>query len=184
MSTTTPERVQLKTAGQSLTMLVETAEAVPVGKYPEYAFVGTEQGTRRVVEVRVPKASADRQLGRLELALGEVVGLTLLFSRDENPNDASKPFWGITKVGGGGNGTGGGALPRPAATTQPAAPPAPVAPPSQPNGEKPHGWALYRAITAKVLDELPALYEAAGIPLTADATVAAVATIFIQAERR
>jgi hypothetical protein len=44
----------------------------------------------------LPKDSADRQLGRLNLAYEDCAGLTLTFSRDPNPKAGAKPFWGIS----------------------------------------------------------------------------------------
>jgi hypothetical protein len=53
--TATATRIQLKNAGEQVTIAVESAEQVPVGTYPEYAFIGgSELG---VVDLRVPKKS-------------------------------------------------------------------------------------------------------------------------------
>lgn len=87
------EQVQLKKAGDMLTLNVMACAQVPVGKYPEIEFTGVS--ANRLVAVRVNKQSVDRQLTRLELTQQTVVGKVLIFTRDPNPADVNKPYWGI-----------------------------------------------------------------------------------------
>lgn len=94
---TAPELIVLKQPGQSLTLNVMSCVQVPVGRFPEMEFTGTDGS--RLVAVRVPKASADRQLARIDLTYQATVGKTLTFSRDPNPGDASKPYWGVSLGG-------------------------------------------------------------------------------------
>jgi hypothetical protein len=160
--------IKLKTAGTTLSMRVESAAQVPVGKYPEYAFIGTEIGTNRSVELRMPKVSADRQLERLELTLEDAVGLALLFSRDENPNDAAKPYWGIAIL-----------------DSEVEAPPQAEAatPLKQPATAPPSGHALYEKITDYVLTRIAPKYRDAQIGLSPEAAAAIAATLYIQASK-
>ncbi len=88
------EQVLLKKAGDTLTLNVMACAQVPVGKYPEIEFTGID-AARRLVYVRVNKQSVDRQLTRLELTQQTVVGRVLIFTRDPNPADVNKPYWGI-----------------------------------------------------------------------------------------
>lgn len=90
-----PSVVTLKTAGDTLTMHVQTCELARVGKYPEVEFIGTDvEG--RLIKLAVPKQSTERQFGRIGLDYAGAVGKTLTFSRDPNASDPAKPYWGIT----------------------------------------------------------------------------------------
>jgi hypothetical protein len=163
--------IKLKAAGEKHTLDVTACRQLPFGERPEIEFVGRDGS-----KVWVPKSSSDRQLARLELTMDSVVGHRLTIKRDPNGNKV--PFWGFY-LEENGNGTGGGAHPRPAATTQPAAPPAPAAAVEQTD----KGSALYVKITAWVLKEIVPLYQKAGVPVTQEATAACVHTLYINASK-
>lgn len=177
----TIEQVKLSNAGDELVLVIEKAEQVPVGRYPEYAFIGTTQGagTDAVdVDLRVPKASADRQLTRLNLALADTVGMTLRFSRGENKSDASKPYWNIDVVSGAKGGTGRPATAGAAAVGQtPARETGAAATPQPAPAEK--SSAIYKRMTQYVLSDIMPLYEANNVPFDGATVAAIVATLFI-----
>ncbi len=87
--------VKLTQAGTSLTMQVDRAQMATVGRFPEMVFEGTNVDTGQLISLTLPKSSADRQLGRLSLDMASASGALLVFSRDPNPADASKPYWGL-----------------------------------------------------------------------------------------
>lgn len=95
---TVPAILSLKQAGDAVTMHVETCALLAFGKYPEVEFTGKDGG--RLIAVRVPQKSADRQLTRIALTYATAVGKTLTISRDPNQVDPSKPFWGISQFNG------------------------------------------------------------------------------------
>lgn len=90
-----PTPIKLTQPGSSLTMLVQSAAMATVGKYPEMVFTGVVEETGELVSLAMPKSSADRQLARLTLDMPGAPGEVLTFSRDANPSDAAKPYWGI-----------------------------------------------------------------------------------------
>lgn len=170
------EPIKLTAPGSSVTFLCSACFQVPVGRYPEIEFQGMD-GTTPLV-VRVPKMSADRQLGRAGLTYEKCVGARLTISRDPNAADASKPYWGITLHGF--ESTAGAApaarpAPVPAKPTPAAAPPAAV--PLE-------GHALYERITDYVLGTIMPKYTAAEVPYDGGTVAAIVATLYIQAERK
>lgn len=89
-----PEKVKLTTAGDTLTLQVMKCAPAAVGNFPGIEFTGITTDKRLVV-LEVPKASTDRQLARLEVSYQECVGRTLIFTRDPNPGQPSKAYWGI-----------------------------------------------------------------------------------------
>lgn len=158
--------VKLKNAGDSITIKVASCGKVPVGKYPEVSFIGTDG--RATVDVRMPLQSVERQFARLNLDYVKCIGETLTISRDPNASDPAKPYWGITVADASPNGS-----PPKAAAPQTAAEPEP----------KKSGAALYREITEYTLEKVVPLYVAKGIPLTMEGTAAIVATMYIAATR-
>jgi hypothetical protein len=95
MTTAAPEILKLTLAGQSVTVHVTACGLVPVGQFPEVEFVGLDTASGKVVAIRVPQKSADRQLSRFSYTYEDAVGATLTFSRDPNPSAPTKPYWGI-----------------------------------------------------------------------------------------
>ena len=110
--------VKLPHAGESLTMLCEAAFKVTQGQWPEDEFQGRDG--KGAVAVRVPEKSAERQLTRLGLALGECPGLTLTISRGANKEVPSKPYWNIDQMVD--QGIGSPTAPQPAPVATKAAP--------------------------------------------------------------
>lgn len=90
--------VKLRSAGDSLTMQVETCAKMTIGTYPEISFIGSD-GARQV-EIRVPEKSANRQLERLGMSYPDCAGKVMTFARDPNRTDPAKPFWSITLAAG------------------------------------------------------------------------------------
>ncbi len=178
-----PEKIKLTSEGESITLHVQKCGLAAAGKYPEVEFTGTA-GARLVV-VPVPKASADRQLGRIPFSYQECVGATLTISRDRNDSDASKPYWGITIASG-----HQAAHPRPAMTSGSSGPPEDDTPhPSARSGatEAPAEQTprdIYLSITKSPLKEIVPLYVEAKIPVSMEAVAAIVATRFITATQR
>lgn len=172
-------RIALKNVGEWVTIGIASAEQVPVGRFPEYSFIGVD-GDEQHVDLRVPKASADKQLARLNLTLADTVGAILKFSRGENKTDASKPYWNIDVVAQG-NGTSGGRTSAVSGNTQPAAPTPPA--PAKPVEEREKGSAIYKRVTQFVLDDILPLYRKAGVTPTATDIHAMVATVYIAATK-
>lgn len=186
--------IKLKNVGEDATFLVTRCEPGS-GRYPDVEF---EDENGNVYPM--PKSAAERQLDRAGRTMDTVVGHVVRISRGENKQDASKPFWNLEVVGGaerngGGNGRAASAARQTGhtathTTTSATAQPRPAtradvereldAEPAEP---KKSGYALYRQITERVLADMPTLYKNAGVPLTADATAAIVATLYIQANR-
>ena len=110
--------VKLPHVGDSVTMLCEAAFKVTQGQWPEYEFQGRDG--KGAVAVRVPEKSAERQLTRLGLALGECPGLTLTISRGANKEVPSKPYWNIDQMVD--QGIGSPTAPQPAPVATKAAP--------------------------------------------------------------
>lgn len=97
MPNTEAKIVVLKEPGASVTMHVTSVRKMPIGQYPEWEFAGFD-GDAEII-VRVPEQSALRQLARLSFATPEAtLGATLTFSRDPNPSNTAKPYWGITQA--------------------------------------------------------------------------------------
>ncbi len=161
------ELIPLKKAGDTITLAIVKCSKVPVGKFPEYEFVGTA-ADKRLFAVVVPQTAVSRQLARMEQTVESVVGLTLTFSRDPNPADAAKPYWGITLAS--------GATPSPAPVPAQAA--VANAAPAKPQE---NGAALYSKITDHVLTKVIPKYAAVGIEVTMEGTAAIVATLYINA---
>lgn len=166
------EPIKLTAPGSSVTFLCSACFQVPVGRYPEIEFQGTD-GTTPLV-IRVPKVSADRQLGRAGLTYEKCIGARLTISRDANKTDASKPFWGITLHGFEGTSTAG---------SPSAAPPALPAKPTPAAAPALAGHALYEKITDYVLERIMPKYTTAEVPYDGGTVAAIVATLYIQAER-
>lgn len=173
---TTPEVVKLTAPGSAITVAVSASGPVPVGQYPEIAFTGTASD-RRHVTVQVPKSSADRQLGRLDLTYATAVGKVLTFSRDPNTTDPRKPYWGITLADAPEFG-------RPIPGLDDAPTPEAPHPADAENGDEERRAALYPKITDYVLDKIVPRYEAKGIAVTMEGVGAIVATLYIQACKR
>ena len=181
-----PDPIKLTVPGSSVTFLCTACFQVPVGKYPEIEFGGMDGTTP--LTIRVPKVSADRQLGRIPLTYEQCVGAYLTISRDPNKNDASKPFWGITLNGfdeDAGDtreaaGAAGVGQPQGAVTGKPAVQ-APVAPPSPAKPESRD--VTYLRITDWMLREVAPRYAKAGIPLSPEAAAAITATVWIDTRK-
>lgn len=166
---TAPAIVSLKKAGESVTLSVMSCAPASVGQYPEIEFTGIDS-SKSLVKVAVPKASADRQFGRLGLTMQEIVGKTITISRDPNQTAPSKPYWGIT--------LSDVQQPVPAST------PAQAAVPTNGNGNGESGAALYAKTTDWALRTIIPKYAEAGIPITMEGTAAIVATLYIQANKQ
>lgn len=89
--------IKLKSAGESCTLTVTACAPATAGQYPGILFEGDADGAR--VGVEMPPSSAQRQLDRLNLDSESVVGKTITISRDENPSNPARPYWGITLAG-------------------------------------------------------------------------------------
>jgi hypothetical protein len=92
--------LKLQNEGDSHTMLVRDCKEVP-GNYGQQVMFTDGTDT-----LYLPKDSADRQLARIgfadgegSIAYGDVIDMTLTFSRDPNPKKGAKPYWGIRYVG-------------------------------------------------------------------------------------
>lgn len=171
----------LKNAGDKHTMDVASCGELPFGRYKEYEFVGRDGS-----KVRVPKVSAERQLGRLSLTAESVVGRRVTIKRDPNAADPTKNFWGLylEESGANGNGTSGASNGATAAGGQQAArevTPAATTQPAPPPREK--RSAIYLAQTQWVLDKIVPLYEAKKISVNANDVHAMVAVLFIAETR-
>ena len=167
--------IKLTTAGQSVTFACTACFQVPVGKFPEIEFQGMD-GTTPLV-IRVPKVSADRQLGRIPLTYEQAVGCRLTISRDPNPATPSKPYWGITLVSQG-TGTAGASLPQGAGAGAHASPPTPVAPAPAEKRD-----VIYARITDWVLANIVPKYDAAGITCDSATVAAITATLYIDTRK-
>ena len=167
---TTPNVFPLEHAGDAITLRVTACGPVPVGRYPEIQFAGVDAEGRAHV-VQMPKASADRQLARANLTTATVVGCTMRFSRDENPSDARRPFWGAvvaeTEIGPprgtpvptpSGSGTGATAAAREKASER------------------------YKQVTRFALETIVPMYAAHKLPLTATDVREIVAVLFAAAQ--
>ncbi len=175
---TFPEKVKLTQAGESITVHVSRCALASVGKYPEVEFYGVAAG--RQVVVPVPKASADRQLARLTLTYADCTDAVLTISRDDNKQDASKPYWGITI------GTVAEGPPvRSRAPSNPLPPDDPAPHPADREGKaEPTPRELYLSITKDTLDHVLPLYLAKGILVDMQAVASMVATRYITATQR
>ena len=92
--------LKLQNEGDSHTMLVRDCKEVP-GNYGQQVMFTDGTDT-----LYLPKDSADRQLARIgfadgegSIAYGDVIDMTLTFSRDPNPKKGAKPYWGIRYAG-------------------------------------------------------------------------------------
>ena len=97
--TTTKGVIKMPSEGDTLTMHCVRCEVVE-GQFGEQIKFTDSRGDA----LFLPRASADRQLGRIGFAdaemviYGDVDGQTLVFSRDANPKMPAKPFWSISRV--------------------------------------------------------------------------------------
>ena len=185
------EKVKLTNAGDSLTLSVVKCAPAATGNFPGIEFAGTTADGRAVV-LEVPKASTDRQLGRLNLTYESAVGKTLTFSRDPNAAQPTKPYWGI-------NPASAPVIPPPrpaAAKPQGIDLGGPIAGLDEPEPEPPEDAAVPEKAANPARDRLVAsfkLYDAcmahalkvkARLPEGTDVDIAAVAaTLYIQANR-
>jgi hypothetical protein len=92
--------LKLQNEGDSHTMQIRDCKEVP-GNYGQQVMFTDGTDT-----LYLPKDSADRQLARIGFADGEgnvlygdVIDMTLTFSRDPNPKKGAKPYWGIRYAG-------------------------------------------------------------------------------------
>lgn len=164
------EQIKLPNAGDSITFECTAASTAKTGKWPEAVFEGMDGG--RAIKVLMPAQSAERQMTRAALTYQSCVGRILTISRDRNPNDESKPYWGLQAVG--------NAPPR-APQSRPVAPPSPQIPSGVVQGQ---GFSdpLYATITEYVMREIVPLYPEE-IALDARAVAAMVNTLYINAKQ-
>lgn len=92
--------LKLQNEGDSHTMVIRECKEVP-GNYGQQVMFTDGTDT-----LYLPKDSADRQLARIGFAdpdgtvlYGDVIDMTLTFSRDPNPKKGAKPYWGIRYAG-------------------------------------------------------------------------------------
>jgi hypothetical protein len=194
-----PEKVTLKNAGSELILTVTACSKMPVGKYPEISFIGTDHAGKEW-DYRMPQLSADRQLTRANLTYASAIGQLIRFSRDPNPADQSKPYHGLTRLGEadyddprdqsdgpvvGRSGTKDTPdyddAPHPADRVQNTPQTGRIAPPSDPAGFRDD---LYLGITRFVLDAVCPLWARAERDLDEQALAATINTLYIQASRR
>lgn len=174
------EVIKLTEPGSSLTVAVIDCAPMTVGTYPEIEFTGLDGD--KLVAIRVPKSSADRQLKRGDLTYETAKGKVLTFSRDPS-NDPNKPYWGITLVG--------DAPPQTPAQSADASVPnkAESVAATGTNGHKVNGdtreklSAAYDAATKHVIEKVVPMYRGAKIEPTAQDIAAMTATLFIAATR-
>lgn len=172
--------IQLKQAGDGITLRVRKCEKMKIGTYPEVEFTGVDATGRECV-VRVPEKASDRQLERAGLTRDTAIGHTLNFTRDANGQDPKKPFWGVTVADAPID------APQRVATAPAAKPsaqqPTPSGAPEAPNAEvhTEKRSVLYEKITDHVLKKIVPKYVSAGIPITQEGTAAIIATLFINA---
>lgn len=86
--------VKLANAGESVTWHIAKAETAAGNFGPQVKFESSEGEI-----LYLPADSAERQLSRIPLTVGECVGETLVISRDANPKPGAKPYWGIKLAG-------------------------------------------------------------------------------------
>ena len=97
--TTTKGVIKMPAEGDTLTMHCVKCEIVE-GQFGEQVKFTDSRGDA----LYLPRASADRQLGRAGFADAEMVlysdvdGTTLVFSRDLNDKMPAKPYWSISRV--------------------------------------------------------------------------------------
>lgn len=97
--TTTNGIIKMPATGDTLTMHCVKCEVVE-GRFGEQVKFTNTRGDA----LFLPRATADRQLGRIGFADAEMVlysdvdGQTLVFSRDPNDKMPDKPYWGIARV--------------------------------------------------------------------------------------
>ena len=159
-------------AGKPLVLDVERAKQVEGQFGPQVAFEAGED------VLFVSLAAAQRQLERMGLDIPDAAGLTLRF---EKIAKAGKTFVNIDKVTdeGTAGATSQGVGARSPAHDTPAAPTA--AHPDSPAGKG--RAAIYLQITDWMLREVAPRYAKAGIPLSPEAAVACVATIWIDTRK-
>ena len=163
------EPLKLKNPGESVTIVVKSCTKVPVGKYPEWEFVGHDG-----ITVRMPEAAFQRQLKRLDLDAELIVGMTVTIGRSENKSDPSKPYWDLdvsgAKAKAGPVSAGAGGTSHTVATPTSQAAPAP----EKEKLNKVYGRCLDHVLTV----EVPKL-KAAGVPVTHEGVSAMTACLFI-----
>jgi hypothetical protein len=168
--------VKLKNVGDAATFTVLRC-APGTGNYPDVEF---EDAEGRVYAV--PKASADKQLDRLNVAnYPDIQGRAITISRGENKKAPDKPFWNIEWAAHG-NGSGGasapaaGGAPKSGGGVATALPPQPPAP----SPEKITG--KYEKAVEFVLSHLVPKLKAAGVTPTHEGVSAMAATVFLNAQ--
>lgn len=83
------EKLQLEEAGDAATITVKYVNEVGTKYGPKLVFVGTDNTETPLI----PDKTADKQLERIGLTRETAVGETLTFSRAANPS--GKPYWNI-----------------------------------------------------------------------------------------
>lgn len=106
--------IKIPAVGDEVTFNVQKCEVVESTKYKDRVTGDWVQDVKFTApngdKIFIGRSTADQKLGRLgfgqknpdgktyDIHYGEVDGNTLRFYRDPNPNDASKPYYGIDRV--------------------------------------------------------------------------------------
>ena len=92
-------KVEVRKPGDECVMHVQSVFFNPKSathKYPDFTFKGLDRNGQKVM-LYMPENACRRQFGRSPLTIEPeaAVGATIRFFRDENPEDATKPYWSV-----------------------------------------------------------------------------------------